>query len=39
MAMKVGQVLSYIDSTLPYDTRTALSFLQTRAPDAPTGAR
>lgn len=35
VAMKVGQVLSYIDSTLPADTRTALAVLQTHAHPLP----
>src|SRR5687768_15126616 len=35
VAMKMGQVLSYIDSNLPEQTRTALSVLQTHAHPLP----
>ncbi len=35
VAMKMGQVLSYIDSSLPAETRTALSVLQTQAHPLP----
>jgi predicted unusual protein kinase regulating ubiquinone biosynthesis (AarF/ABC1/UbiB family) len=36
LAMKVGQILSYIDVALPEELRAALSVLQTHSPPMPT---
>jgi predicted unusual protein kinase regulating ubiquinone biosynthesis (AarF/ABC1/UbiB family) len=36
IAMKVGQIMSYVDVALPEELRTALSVLQTHSPPMPT---